>query len=84
MLHRLMGILIFLNINFENDEDCRSFVYWFCFENYFTKYDLGRFKGFIYQANSAEDIINGLIKVNENRFETLCFVSNNKTLQRRK
>ena len=59
-------------------------VYWFCFENYFTKYDLGRFKGFIYQANSAEDIINGLIKVNENRFETLCFVSNNKTLQRRK
>ena len=59
-------------------------VYWFCFENYFTKYDLGRFKGFIYQTNSAEDIINGLIKVNENRFETLCFVSNNKTLQRRK
>ena len=59
-------------------------VYWFCFENYFTKYDLGRFKGFIYQANSAEDIINGLIKVNENRFETLCFVSNSKTLQRRK
>ena len=59
-------------------------VYWFCFENYFTKYDLDRFKGFIYQTNSAEDIINGLIKVNENRFETLCFVSNNKTLQRRK
>ena len=59
-------------------------VYWFCFENYFNKYDLGRFKGFIYQTNSAEDIINGLIKVNENRFETLCFVSNNKTLQRRK
>ena len=59
-------------------------VYWFCFENYFTKYDLGRFKGFIYQTNSAEDIINGLIKVDENRFETLCFVSNNKTLQRRK
>ena len=59
-------------------------VYWFCFENYFTKYDLGRFKGFIYQTISAEDIINGLIKVNENRFETLCFVSNNKTLQRRK
>ena len=59
-------------------------VYWFCFENYFTKYDLGRFKGFIYQTNSAEDIINGLIKVNENRFETLCFVSSNKTLQRRK
>ena len=59
-------------------------VYWFCFENYFTKYDLGRFKGFIYQTNIAEDIINGLIKVNENRFETLCFVSNNKTLQRRK
>lgn len=59
-------------------------VYWFCFENYFTKYDLGRFKGFIYQTNSAEDIINGLIKVNENRFETLCFVSHDKTLQRRK
>ena len=59
-------------------------VYWFCFENCFTKYDLGRFKGFIYQTNSAEDIINGLIKVNENRFETLCFVSHDKTLQRRK
>lgn len=59
-------------------------VYWFCFEKYFTKYDLGRFKGFIYQTNSAEDIIKGLIKVNENRFETLCFVSHNKTLQRRK
>ena len=25
-------LLIFLNTNFEDNEDCRSFVFWFCFE----------------------------------------------------
>ena len=25
-------LLIFLNTDFEDDEDCRSFVFWFCFE----------------------------------------------------
>ena len=32
----------------------------------------------------ADNINLDYSKVNENRFETLCFVSNNKTLQRRK
>ena len=32
-------LLIFLNTDFEDDEDCRSFVFWFCFENlYYRKY----------------------------------------------
>lgn len=32
-------ILIFLNTSFKNDEDCRSFVFWFCFETlYYRKH----------------------------------------------
>ena len=32
-------LLIFLNTDFEDDEDCKSFVFWFCFENlYYRKY----------------------------------------------
>ena len=32
-------LLIFLNTNFVDDEDCRSFVFWFCFESlYYRKY----------------------------------------------
>lgn len=32
-------LLIFLNTNFEDDEDCRSFVFGFCFESlYYRKY----------------------------------------------
>lgn len=32
-------LLIFLNTNFEDDEDCRSFVFWFCFESlYYRKH----------------------------------------------
>lgn len=32
-------LLIFLNTNFENQEDCKSFIFWFCFEYlYYRKY----------------------------------------------
>ena len=32
-------LLIFLNTNFKDDEDCRSFVFWFCFESlYYRKH----------------------------------------------
>ncbi len=57
-------------------------VYWFCFERYFTSGDLNNFNGFIYQVNNALDILDGLVKVNEKRFETLCYVDNDKVLKR--
>jgi len=32
-------LLIFLNTDFENDEECSSFIFWFCFESlYYSKY----------------------------------------------
>ncbi len=34
-------LLIFLNTDFEDDEDCKSFVFWFCFENIdISKYNI--------------------------------------------
>ena len=30
-------LLMFLNTDFEDDEDCRSFVFWFCFESLYYK-----------------------------------------------
>ena len=58
-------------------------VYWFCFESSFYRSDLRNYNGFIYKVRNARDIVNGLIKVNEKRFETLCYVDNPKTLQRK-
>ena len=58
-------------------------VYWFCFESSFDRSDLRNYNGFIYKVRNARDIVNGLIKVNEKRFETLCYVDNPKTLQRK-
>ena len=58
-------------------------VYWFCFESNFDRSDLRNYNGFIYKVRNARDIVNGLIKVNEKRFETLCYVDNPKTLQRK-
>ena len=55
-------------------------VYWFCFESSFYRSDLRNYNGFIYKVRNARDIVNGLIKVNEKRFETLCYVDNPKTL----
>lgn len=51
-------------------------VYWFCFEHSYGRYDLDNFNGFIYPVHNANDILDGLIKVNEKRFETLCYVDN--------
>ena len=32
-------LLMFLNTDFENDDECKSFIFWFCFENlYYQKY----------------------------------------------
>lgn len=51
-------------------------VYWFCFENNFSKIDVDNFYGFIYKVQNEDDIARGLIKVNENKFEALCFTDN--------
>ena len=51
-------------------------VYWFCFEDSFTRTDLKKFNGFIYKTKNIKDISNGLIKVNSNKFENLCFMDN--------
>ncbi len=59
-------------------------VYWFNFESYFRSYDLGGYKGFAYKVSSLEDIAEGLIKVNEKRFEALVYTDtdSDKTLRR--
>jgi len=59
-------------------------VYWFCFEQRFVESSISEFQGFFYPVQNAEDIMNGLIKVNERRFEALRYIDNPKTLQRRK
>ena len=58
-------------------------VYWFCFENYYDIDDLEDYKGFIYPVQNIKDIVKGIIKVNDKRFEALCYTDNPKTLQRR-
>ena len=60
-----------------------SDVYWFCFEPSFDRTDLKQFNGFIYKVRNIKDLMAGLIKVNEKRFEALCYVDNPKTLQRK-
>ena len=57
-------------------------VYWFCFETDFERSDLEGYKGFLYPVQDANDIVHGLIKVNERRFENLCFVENSKVLKK--
>ncbi len=63
-------------------------VYWFCFEKNIENRDFTygnqQFQGFVYQVQSALDIAEGLAKVNERRFENLCFIDNPKTLRRSK
>ena len=56
-------------------------VYWFCFEDSFTKRDISQFKGFIYKVKDINDLTAGLIKVNERRFEALCYIDNPKELK---
>ena len=51
-------------------------VYWFCFENSFTKKDLNNYNGFIYKVSNVSDLTNGLVKVNQNRFDSLCYTDN--------
>ena len=58
-------------------------VYWFCFEDDYSSSDLRDFRGFIYPVQNIRDIAEGLIKVNDKRFETLCYTDNPKTLQRK-
>ncbi len=48
-------------------------TYWFCFEDSYGVKDIGEFSGFCYKVRNANDIMNGLIKVNENRFEALIY-----------
>ena len=58
-------------------------VYWFCFESRYDSYDIGNFNGFIYKVQSIEDLEQGLLKVNEKRFETLCYTDNPKSLRKK-
>jgi len=57
-------------------------VYWFCFDSSCDSADFGKFNGFVYKVQGLEDIAHGLVKVNEKRFETLCYVDNPKSLQK--
>lgn len=63
-----------------------SQVYWFCFKKNFSLSSLStsdkKFQGFLYPVQNKEDLALGLVKVNENRFEALCYVDNLKILQK--
>ncbi len=50
-------------------------VYYFCFEDEIEKYRLSEFKGFVYQINDADDIVDGLIRINEFSFEAIKYTS---------
>ena len=56
-------------------------TYWFCFENSFTRRNISNFNGFIYKVTDLRDLENGLVKVNQKRFETLCYTDNPDVLQ---
>ena len=58
-------------------------TYWFCFERSFSRNDLEKFNGFMYKVQNVRDLEKGLIKVNEKRFETLCFTDNPAKLQKK-
>jgi len=58
-------------------------VYWFCFESRYDSYDIDDFNGFIYKVQNIKDLEQGLLKVNEKRFETLCYTDNPKSLQKK-
>ena len=55
-------------------EYCKT--YWFCFENGYGSRDISGFKGFSYSVKNLDDIAQGLIKVNEKRFEALTYINN--------
>ena len=57
-------------------------VYWFCFESEYKLSNLENYRGFVYPVKNIKDIANGLIKVNDKRFETLCYTENPKTLKK--
>ena len=58
-------------------------VYWFCFESRYDSYDIDDFNGFIYKVQNIRDLEQGMLKVNEKRFETLCYTDNPKSLQKK-
>ena len=58
-------------------------VYWFCFEQRYTSYDLVNFNGFIYKVRNIKDLEQGLVMVNKKRFETLCYTDNPSGLQKK-
>ena len=58
-------------------------TYWFCFEKNVKRYSISKFNGFIYCVNDIKDIENGLIKINNKRFETLVFTDNPEKLQKK-
>lgn len=53
-------------------------VYWFCFENNFSRHNIQNFYGFLYKVQNLEDIANGLIKVNTNHFKSLVYLNDRK------
>lgn len=56
-------------------------VYWFCFENYRYIEQINGFKGFIYQTKNEEDIVKALKKINNNKFETLCYMQEERKIK---
>ncbi|MFI3260657.1 MAG: hypothetical protein R3Y13_02985 [bacterium] len=53
-------------------------VYWFCFEKNIRGYEVFNFNGFLYPVQNIKDLIPGLIKISEYRFETLCYLSSDR------
>ena len=61
-----------------------AIVYWFCFEQDFTRRSLSGYQGFVYQVQNINDIAQGLIKVGKKRFEALCYTENPVGVERRR
>lgn len=59
-------------------------TYWFCFEAIFTNKDLQeKYYGFLYKVKTLEDIVNGLVRINERRFESLAFIDDKNILKKK-
>jgi len=59
-------------------------IYWFCFEEEFTIKDLNeRYNGFLYKVQGLEDIVKGLLIINERKFKNLCYIDDPNILKKK-
>lgn len=57
-------------------------VYYFCFESDFELYSLNKYEGVFYHISKIDDIIDGLVKINDTNFEVLKYEKNKEKVKR--